>query len=729
MLVCAATAQTAKQPCCDPPAPLPPLPETATAKERWLRRLHDEAEADEAPNIYLSTRYIDEWQKQLDALPKDAPLAQRFGAHWSLALALVRVGRLDEAAELTRACLSLANANPKEAAGWTPEVLFRLAAVFFRQAEKDNCIARHTDESCIFPLQGSAIHQDKLGAQAAVDVLTQLLARPGHDLHREARWLLNIGHMALGTWPDEVPSEHRIPMGRFAAEAEIGRFKEIGAKTNLARRSRAGSLVVDDFTGDGRVDVLACSFDTGQALRLCRNDGELQFTDVSDAAGLSLQLGGVNVLSADVDGDGLLDLLVLRGGGFLFGTEHPNSLLRQDQPGHFVDITHAAGIELAAPTRTASFADIDRDGDLDLFVGYESERRPGGGLRFPSKLWRNDGGGKFSDISASAGIVVATRPVGAVFGDVDNDGDQDLYVSNFLASNNLFINQGDGTFRDEAEARGVANPIASGPCGFFDYDNDGDLDLFVAAYHHYQQIRTVAAYYLEGTANNDGQRLFENDGRGRFTDVTAARGLQRALMATGLNFGDLDNDGRTDLYIATGAHDLAALFPNVLLLNRDRFADATFAANVGHLQKGNGVVFADLDADGDHDLLVQVGGWYQDDTFGDVVFENPGNQHRSVALELRGVRDNRFGVGARVRARLLTPSGPRDVCATVGHLASLGCNPLRAHLGLGDATAVEFVEITWPASGETQRVTGIPTRGRVRVTQGQNAVEILADHQ
>ncbi|MEQ1632844.1 MAG: VCBS repeat-containing protein, partial [Planctomycetota bacterium] len=649
-------AQEAEAPCCHDEHPvLLPLPADATDKERWLRRIHDEAPLD-AANIYLSTRYLDEWRTRLAALPPDASLTERFSLQWSLSLGLVRTGELEEAIALCEECLRLCEANKEATKGWLPDVLFRLAAAHFRLAERDNCIARHNAESCIFPLSAAAVHVDRRGAEAARDLLVRLLETEGSDLRLEATWLLNIAHMALGTWPDAVPSAHRISAAALAPEVETRRFRERGGELGLSAHTRAGSVVLDDFTGDGRLDVLACSMDLDRPLRLSRNDGAGSFEDATESAGLSRQLGGSAIVQADVDDDGMLDVLVLRGGGMFSSAAFPCSLLRQDAPGHFVDVTKDAGLEVAGPTRCASFADIDRDGDLDLFVGYETERLAVG-LRFPSRLYRNDGKGHFEEVGDASGLDNRDRVVGAVFGDVDNDGDADLFVSNYLARNRLFVNRGDGTFADEAPARGVDGPDASGPCGFFDYDNDGDLDLLVTYQHHYRQIRSVAAFYLDHAVEDEAQRLYENDGKGHFVDVAEKRGMRRVLMATGLNFGDIDADGNADVYVATGAHDLAALFPNVLLLGGERFRDATFAAGVGHLQKGNGVAFGDLDDDGDLDLVCQVGGYFQDDSFGDVCFENPGHGRHWLAVELVGEEDNRFGVGARIAAVVVGQDG------------------------------------------------------------------------
>jgi len=532
-----------------------------------------------------------------------------------------------------------------------------------------------------------------------------------------------------------VPEAHRIPASCFAPEEPLPRFVDRARELGLARPSHAGSIAIDDFTGDGRLDVLTCAFDTDRSLQLSRNDGDGRFTDVTAAAGLAHQLGGINLVQGDVDGDGLLDVLVLRGGGFLAGTEFPNSLLRQDRPGHFVDVTKEAGIEIAAPTRTAAFADIDRDGDLDLFIGYETDRGgPQGELRFASRLFRNEGKGRFIDVTSQSGIDHRERCIAALFADVDGDRLPDLFLASYFAGTKLLRNGGNGRFSDVTTERGLGEPLASGPAAFFDVDHDGDLDLFVGYGHHYRQVRSVAAWYVEHRVEEDTPRLFVNDGKGFFRDATEERGLRRVAMTTGLNVGDVNNDGTTDLYLATGAHDYAALFPNVLLLNgmngsasKDgRFHDATFAAGVGHLQKGNGVAIADLDDDGDLEIACQLGGYYQDDAFGDVIFENPGNGNHWLEVDLRGEKDNRFGVGARLRARVAGPVGKseRDLYATIGSGGSLGCNPLRAHLGLGTATRVLFLEITWPIGG-VQRIENVPMDSRILVRQGVDACERL----
>ncbi|MEI6790636.1 MAG: ASPIC/UnbV domain-containing protein, partial [Myxococcaceae bacterium] len=154
------------------------------------------------------------------------------------------------------------------------------------------------------------------------------------------------------------------------------------------------------------------------------------------------------------------------------------------------------------------------------------------------------------------------------------------------------------------------------------------------------------------------------------------------------------------------------------------FSDVTFSAGVGHLQKANGVSFADIDGDGDLELAAQVGGFYQDDAFGNVLFENPGNANHWISIELRGLRDNYFGLGARIRAHLTQGNLESDVYTTMTTGGSSGCNPMCAHLGLGNADQIEFIEIHWPASGETQRIKNVGVDRLITIKQSENKSEI-----
>jgi hypothetical protein len=206
----------------------------------------------------------------------------------------------------------------------------------------------------------------------------------------------------------------------------------------------------------------------------------------------------------------------------------------------------------------------------------------------------------------------------------------------------------------------------------------------------------------------------------------------------GASFGDLDNDGFPDMYLGTGYPFYDGLVPNVMYWNRrgQRFADVTTAGGFGHLQKGHGISFADLDEDGDQDVYANMGGAYPGDAFGDVLFENPGlfespgpsqnpgqtgkpKANHWLKLRLEGRRSNRSGIGARVRAEFREDEKTRSVYQTVGQHGSFGNSPFELHLGLGSATRVERLEVFWPVSGETQVFTELPAERRVHIVEGR----------
>jgi hypothetical protein len=177
----------------------------------------------------------------------------------------------------------------------------------------------------------------------------------------------------------------------------------------------------------------------------------------------------------------------------------------------------------------------------------------------------------------------------------------------------------------------------------------------------------------------------------------------------GCNWGDLDNDGWPDFYLGTGEPDLCAIYPNRLFRNDGgrRFLDVTTAAGMGHLQKGAALAFGDLDDDGDQDVLEIMGGLLAGDTFHRVLFRNPGSSNHWVTLVLEGMKANRSAIGARVRVAVRRADGTtRDIHHLVGTGGSWGSQSLQAELGLGDAAAIESVEIAWPGSGTRQTVRG-----------------------
>jgi hypothetical protein len=443
------------------------------------------------------------------------------------------------------------------------------------------------------------------------------------------------------------------------------------------------------------------------------------FADRSKEAGLTGIFGSLNLDHADFDNDGDLDVVALRGGWMREGGRHPKSLLRNDGNGRFTDVTFAAGLgQVYYPSQTVAVADYDNDGDLDLFFGNEVEEKD----PYPSELFRNNGDGTFTDVAEAAGVRNFRFAKGASWGDYDEDRWPDLYVSNFDGDNRLYRNRGDGTFEDVAPKLGLTKPYRSFPCWFWDFDNDGNLDLWVSSY--WPHVMYTAATFLKTPSPAELACLYRGDGKGGFVDVAPAQNLRRVDMPMGCNFGDLDNDGWLDFYLGTGAPTYEGIVPNRLYRNRGGigFSDVTTAAGMGHLQKGHGVAFVDLDEDGDQDVFEEMGGAFPGDAFGNTLYENPGFGHRWIKLRLTGTKSNRSAIGARIRVEIVEGGKRRSIHRTVNTGGSFGSNPLRQEIGIGKAERVELVEVYWPTSDTTQRFENLAPGRMYEIVEGDATI-------
>lgn len=565
-----------------------------------------------------------------------------------------------------------------------------------RKGENENCVNCIGGEGCLFPIGPQGVHRRKEGSKIALKYLDLVLKEDPNDM--AAIWLLNIAHMTLGSHPDGVPEKYRLPEDRLKSPIDFPRFKNISSDLKVDTFSHAGGVVVDDFDGDLDFDIFVSSWATDGQCRYYRNEGDEGFVDQTEAMGLDGIVGGLNTRQVDFDNDGDPDILILRGAWLRTHGRHPNSLLRNDGGRKFVEVAFQTGVAGDDfPTQTAGIADYDLDGDLDLFVGNEAE---------PDQLFRNDKG-VFTDVAAESGIKGKGYAKGVAWGDVDNDGDPDLYVSNLGESNQLYQNLGNGKFEPWSGAD-VASPRQSFSCWFFDYDNDGNLDLFVAAYD--EGIEQVAAdYFGKPMAISDHDRLYRGDGKGGFEDVSESVGLGKISHTMGSNFGDLNNDGWLDFYLATGSPAIEALQPNLMYLNQngEQFVDISIAGGFSHLQKGHAIAFADLDHDGDQDVFAELGGAYQGDAFQNALFQNPGFDGRWIKLKLTGTTNNVSAVGARVEVVCDGPDGRRSIHRVVGCGSSFGCNPLRLHVGLGNTAEVVEVLVRWPGQTEPERFAGV----------------------
>lgn len=690
----------------------------------WLAQVAEESRQD---NPYLGLNPTENLRTDLAGLP-EGPDLRRWLYNKLLGQHLLRLGRNDEAIEHYLEAyhqLEVFGAEIPDVQAAT--TVFELAVAYMRLGETQNCAMHHTSESCILPIRGGGVHRRPEPSQQAVRYLREVLERAprGTHLNVRAHWLLNIASMTLGEYPDRVPATYRIDPAVFESDEDFPRFKEIADGLGLASFDLSGGAVVDDFDDDGWLDIVVSTSDTSGQMRHWRNLGDGRFEERTRPSGLEGLIGGLNLVQADYDNDGRVDLFVLRGGWWRDKGRHPNSLLRNEPDGTFRDVTLEAGLgQPAYPTQTAAWGDYDLDGDLDLYVGNEFDSA----VAAPCQLFRNNGDGTFTDVAEAAGVDNRRYTKAVVWGDYDGDRYPDLYVSNLAHENRLYHNNGDGTFTDVALDASTARPISSFPAWFWDFDNDGALDLLVTGYGGVgvpPDVASVAASYLGYPTEAEPPALYRGDGRGGFTDVAEEVGLTRISLPMGANFGDLDNDGWLDFYLGTGYPFYEALMPNVMYRNRAGldFTDVTTAGGFGHLQKGHGVAFADLDHDGDQDVFEQVGGAYPGDAFGNALFENPGFGRHWIKVRLRGVRSNRSAIGARIRVDVEGSGVRRSIFRTVGSGGSFGANPLRQEIGVGTSDRIVELEIYWPATDTRQVFRDLPVDRHYEVTEDEDQIE------
>jgi hypothetical protein len=469
----------------------------------------------------------------------------------------------------------------------------------------------------------------------------------------------------------------------------------------------------------------------------CLASGQAQevFTDVTGTLGIQSGPGGSSVAVGDYNNDGLEDLYV----GFF---NYPNQLWKNLGEGGFVEVANAARVALEsdAKTRTALWGDIDNDGYLDLYVGNIDK---------PDKLLRNNGDGTFSDISQSAGVNQIGYPQSVNMADVNGDGLLDIYVSNLLQHNILYQNNGDLTFSNVTIQAGVMDlQIAMGTI-CFDYDQDGDVDLYLVHDNHapnflFQNdgtghfIEVGAATGLNtasfgmgvdiGDINNDGwldlsitnlgpNFLMLSNGQGSFADIAENVGVGDAGMGWGTSFLDFDRDGWVDLYVANDYN--FSPYPNLLYRNNgdSTFTETQSGEAVGNLHASYGTASLDYDLDGDLDLVVA-------NTNADAglqLFENTiTNDYHWIGLKLIGQESNRQAVGARVRL-----VDAQDVVHYDELTAGDGWTSQSSSLfffGLGDAESLQEATIYWP-SGLEQPLMGLTVDQYYSIEEGHLPVE------
>lgn len=600
-----------------------------------------------------------------------------------------------------------------------------LGMSYLRMGERINCIKNHTGESCIFPIRGGGIQQDTAATRTAISYYTDILSTNSNDL--ESRWLLNIGYMAIGRYPDDVPKAFLIPGLNAQDSIAVKPFNDVAMQKGVQIGNMAGGSVVDDINNDGYLDIVTTGWDLSEGMHYFQAAGDGEFKDVSAESGLDKITGGLNMVQTDYNNDGLIDLFVLRGAWLRNYGEEPTSLLKNNGDGTFTDVTKKAGLFALKPSHSAAWADFNNDGWLDVYVGHETTV---GKDNYPSELFMNNKDGTFTEVAKAAGCDVALFVKGVTAGDYNNDDLTDLFLSTLDGKKILLRNMGtkNGTvsFKNVSEEAGLSkDTVRTFSTWFWDYDNDGFLDILCTGYDFEKSLAWYCAQAALGLGSQRSGKVFiyRNNGDGKFDDVSDKLGLNSLVYAMGANFGDINNDGYPDMYFGTGNPVYQSLLPNKMFLNLEgkKFADVTSSSRLGNLQKGHGVSFADFDNDGDQDIYIEMGGAYPGDAYQNSLYVNPGqNSHHWLKVSLEGKDANKAAIGAKLKLTFDDNGRTRSVYKVLNSGGSFGANPLTQHIGVGQAATIKKLEIKWPGCRHVQTFENVKADQQIHITEGND---------
>ena len=489
-----------------------------------------------------------------------------------------------------------------------------------------------------------------------------------------------------------------------------------------------------DYDGDGDLDIYLVNGAiqiNGQKEKtphnvLYRNNGDGTFADVTKTARVGSSAYGTGATVGDYDNDGDLDLYVTN-----FGEDQ---LYQNNGDGTFSDVTQNAQVGNQKWGTSAAFADVDNDGYLDLYIANYAKYNTKEDIKCDERgvhvycgphaypavhdtLFKNNGDGTFTDVSESyrPADLIPMHGLGVTFGDYDNDSDIDLYVANDQDPNFLFQNDGKGKFLEIALISGVCyNDMGKEEAGmgtdFGDYNNDGQLDLTVSNY----QTETNTLYH-----NHDKDFFIDNTITSGIAEVT------HGYLGWGIKFFDYDNDGYQDIFVANGH-----LMDNITLLEKHvsypqqnllfrNLGDGTYANVISKadglsLKKvSRGAAFGDYDNDGDLDILVT-----NCNQPPDLLMNVVGNRNNWIQIRVVGRKSNRSGIGTKIKVVTSNQTQYREIQSGGSYLSF---HDLRAHFGVGKAEQIDLLEIRW-TSGQIDRTERLPVNQRFLAEEGKKIV-------
>lgn len=526
-------------------------------------------------------------------------------------------------------------------------------------------------------------------------------------------------------------------------EAGIHFRHSSGTRSSLLPEDMGSGASFADIDNDGDIDLYIVNIPhpftqdgspDSQTNVLYRNNGDGTFTDITHIAGVGHQGYGMGCVFADYDGDGSVDLYVTN-----YGT---NVLYRNNGDGTFRDVTKAAGVSCELWSTGAAFADVDGDSDLDLYVcnyvTYDlqkleqmQEESLQSGKPVPSALnphvfepqdnvfYRNNGDGTFTDATAELGIAApGGRSMQCLFSDFDNDNDLDLYVANDTSVNYVYRNAGDGTFTDVSDASWAADFRGSMGLSAGDYDGDGDVDLFMSHW-----VDEENALYRNLLAES-GLQNPPTSAHIRFVDESYSAMLAEVSLKQigwGTALFDYDNDGNLDIFVTNGSTFQKLRQPEILIPQTDAlfrnngdgtFSDVSEITGITALptRVGRGATFGDYDNDGDVDIFI-----VNNHAPPTLLRNDGGNRNNWLHVELVGTDGNRNAIGAKIQLKTADRTQIQEIYAGDSYMSS---NSFVVEFGVGSATQIETLQVIW-LNGGTQAQHNIPANQRIRVTQKQ----------
>lgn len=456
---------------------------------------------------------------------------------------------------------------------------------------------------------------------------------------------------------------------------------------------QGAGVAAGDYDQDGWTDLYVTSGSSGSNL-LYRNQGDGTFVDVAENAGINFNgRKDTGATFADVDGDGWPDLFL----GGVNGT--PPLLLHNNQNGTFSDITEDSGLAGIINSYSASFADYDRDGDLDAYISHWNTSDQA------SYLFQNDGTGIFTDISTQAGIPNGLMAdYTPIFSDINNDGWLDLLVAADFNTSQVYLNNQNGTFSNITDDNVITDDNGMG-AAVGDYDNDGDMDWFVSSIF---DPNGISQGDVPGASTGaTGNRLYRNKGDGTFEDVVENAGVRIGSWGWGSCFTDFNNDTHLDIFhvngYTTGAFNNNAQFltdgSRLFLSNGDgTFRNGEIETEFSDNGQGRGITCFDFDLDGDIDIFIA------NNQQAPTLFRNDGgNDMNYLHISLGGSDANLDAIGARISLTINDQTQTREIYAGNNYISN---NPPIAYFGLGDADSIDEIRIQWP-DGDIQTFSNV----------------------